>query len=51
MTWQEFKKMVDKALEERDMPETIKIFYIDTGNYPSQLLLSVHVSEEGLEIS
>jgi hypothetical protein len=50
MTWREFKEMVDRTLEERKIPETIKIFYIDTGNYPNELQISVRVAKEGLEI-
>lgn len=51
MTWQEFKEMVDKTLEERAIPETVKIFYIDTGNYPNELQTNIHVTENGLEIN
>lgn len=51
MTWQEFKEAVDRALEAREVPETVKVFFIDTGNYPTELQMTVHVGEVGLEIT
>lgn len=41
MTWREFKSQVDEYLKANDEPDTIKIFYIDTGNYPDSIDIAI----------